>query len=123
MECISSISDRRHDAYSSRSASLEGRPSMPKQQCWACGKFHAGGKPNCHFVKENHPDINRENVPWEQPEKGKLLKKHTIRSSMHLTSDGEWKRLNIPLLDKDKGIPQSEKVCFTSSEKAIPKLI
>jgi hypothetical protein len=44
-------------------------------ECSACGKRHPGGGQECQFLRHNHPDVNREQIPWKESETFRRLQK------------------------------------------------
>jgi hypothetical protein len=73
--------------------------------CWGCGKSHPGKIDNCHFYKNGHPDVNRENIPWHLSKNGKALKmlgKDSLVLSQRIKSDGKaMKDITFPPIPKD----------------------
>ena len=70
---IVNVKKRPHDTESDESGSRKRQETEKgkSNSCWACGRSGHMQR-ECSFVEQDHPDVNREKVPWSDSLKGKL---------------------------------------------------
>jgi hypothetical protein len=86
--------------------------------CEGCGRNHAGGRDNCYFIRDGHPDANRHGL-WKDSSSFKKLQ--TISTSIRgleygkklfFTKDKLWSLVDTTQGPKRKVSPAVNAVCL-----------